>query len=76
MTIRWLTNSAGRPDSQLTQQVGWNLVLAVLIVADAARALITGQPMPDYLMPVVCGAAGVHGLTYVRRRGQEKAGER
>ena len=69
--MSWMHNTQGSADSQLTIQVAWNIIAAVVVVLVSVLSILQDQPIPDSLWLFMLGAMGIGGATYVRRRGQE-----
>ena len=69
MQWRWIRNTAGKPDSQLTMQTMWNLLGMLLVVIVVARSVFAGGTVDDGVWWFVGAMAGVTTTGYVSRRG-------
>ena len=70
----WIKNTAGRPDSQFTLLLGWNILTALLVVYVVVRGSMGTPVAVDSEVWAVCvGMAVGKGYNYVKRRGQAAA---
>lgn len=69
--MRWLRNTAGHPDSQLTIQVAWNIIAAVTVLLVAVLSILQDRQIPETLWLFMLGAMGIQTMSYVKRRGQD-----
>jgi hypothetical protein len=66
--MKWVKNTAGKPDSQLTMQLGWNGIGMLVVVLVVGISTYKGTPITDMVWYFLLGAMGIKGATYVSRR--------
>lgn len=68
MTIPWVRNTSGKPDSQLTFLSGWNLLAMALVVLTIVVDLYHGRPTSEVVWAFLAGAIGIKAWSYRGRR--------